>query len=224
MARRLGRDPEEPDWGPLLDVVGEDLVGWFMWMFAARTRSGRTLQAYKHIGSRRYLHLDSAGAAYAYLTSGRYRPIDLADALEVVIRAVVVTGRRARGGRGRCVGGDRPGERVGGTVRVRPQTVKLAKKYREVRRMLRSAGGSHETWRSPEGRLVTVAGKDSDSVPAGTLLQPRSQPQESRRGRTSVSPVAAVGAVLVQRRGRRRRPRVRLESPSRPPPPSAGVP
>jgi hypothetical protein len=84
MARRLERDPEEPDWGPLLDVVGEDLVGWFMWMFAARTRSGRTLQAYKHIGSRRYLHLDSAGAAYAYLTSGRYRPIDLADALEVV--------------------------------------------------------------------------------------------------------------------------------------------
>ena len=53
----------------------------------------------------------------------------------------------------------------------------MPKKYREVRRLLRAAGwapvrrsGSHETWRSPHGeRAVTVAGKDSDSVPAGTL-------------------------------------------------------
>ncbi|MEA2356657.1 MAG: HicA toxin of bacterial toxin-antitoxin [Solirubrobacteraceae bacterium] len=50
-------------------------------------------------------------------------------------------------------------------------------KYREVRAALRAAGwsrvrqsGSHETWRSPEGaRSVTVAGKDADTVPAGTL-------------------------------------------------------
>lgn len=34
--------------------------------------------------------------------------------------------------------------------------------------------GSHETWRSPDGtRVVTVAGKDSDSVPAGTLAAMR---------------------------------------------------
>ena len=57
----------------------------------------------------------------------------------------------------------------------------MAKKYREVRRLLKSTGwvkvrqaGSHETWQSPEGaRLVTVAGKDSDTVPAGTLAAMR---------------------------------------------------
>jgi len=53
----------------------------------------------------------------------------------------------------------------------------VAKKYREVRKILSAAGwkrvrqtGSHETWENPDGtRSVTVAGKDSDSVPAGTL-------------------------------------------------------
>jgi predicted RNA binding protein YcfA (HicA-like mRNA interferase family) len=53
----------------------------------------------------------------------------------------------------------------------------MAKKYREVRKALRKAGwtrirqsGSHEIWESPDGkRFVTVAGKDSDTVPAGTL-------------------------------------------------------
>jgi predicted RNA binding protein YcfA (HicA-like mRNA interferase family) len=53
----------------------------------------------------------------------------------------------------------------------------VAKKFREVRRALRAEGwgkvrqaGSHETWESPDGsRAVTVAGKNSDTVPAGTL-------------------------------------------------------
>jgi predicted RNA binding protein YcfA (HicA-like mRNA interferase family) len=53
----------------------------------------------------------------------------------------------------------------------------MAKRYREVRKRLRAAGwskvrssGSHETWRDPVSRrVVTVAGKDSDTVPPGTL-------------------------------------------------------
>ena len=53
----------------------------------------------------------------------------------------------------------------------------MAKKFREVRKALRKAGwrrvrqsGSHETWESAEGTsAVTVAGKDSDTVPVGTL-------------------------------------------------------
>lgn len=57
----------------------------------------------------------------------------------------------------------------------------MAKKYREIRNLLRAAGwakvrqtGSHETWESPDGsRAVTVAGKDSDTVPAGTLAAMR---------------------------------------------------
>ena len=57
----------------------------------------------------------------------------------------------------------------------------MPKKYRDVRRRLIAAGwsrvrraGSHETWRSPDGtRAVTVAGKDSDTVPVGTLAAMR---------------------------------------------------
>jgi predicted RNA binding protein YcfA (HicA-like mRNA interferase family) len=53
----------------------------------------------------------------------------------------------------------------------------VAKKFREVRRALRAEGwvkvrqaGSHETWEREDGtQAVTVAGKDSDTVPAGTL-------------------------------------------------------
>jgi predicted RNA binding protein YcfA (HicA-like mRNA interferase family) len=57
----------------------------------------------------------------------------------------------------------------------------VAKKFREVRRALRAEGwtkvrqaGSHETWESADRmRSVTVAGKDSDTVPAGTLAAMR---------------------------------------------------
>jgi predicted RNA binding protein YcfA (HicA-like mRNA interferase family) len=53
----------------------------------------------------------------------------------------------------------------------------MPKKYREVRKALEEAGwakarqaGSHEIWRHDEsGRKVTVAGKNSDTVPVGTL-------------------------------------------------------
>jgi predicted RNA binding protein YcfA (HicA-like mRNA interferase family) len=53
----------------------------------------------------------------------------------------------------------------------------VAKKFREVRRALRDDGwikvrqaGSHEIWESADrARVVTVAGKDSDTVPVGTL-------------------------------------------------------
>jgi predicted RNA binding protein YcfA (HicA-like mRNA interferase family) len=53
----------------------------------------------------------------------------------------------------------------------------VAKKFREVRKALRAEGwvkvrqaGSHESWESADGtRVVTVAGKDSDTVPVGTL-------------------------------------------------------
>ena len=53
----------------------------------------------------------------------------------------------------------------------------MAKKFGEVRKALRAEGwvkvrqaGTHETWESADGtRVVTVAGKDSDTVPVGTL-------------------------------------------------------
>jgi mRNA interferase HicA len=58
----------------------------------------------------------------------------------------------------------------------------VAKKYRDVKRILRRAGwkrlrteGSHETWRHADGRRVVVAagGKSNDDVPVGTLASIR---------------------------------------------------
>jgi predicted RNA binding protein YcfA (HicA-like mRNA interferase family) len=53
----------------------------------------------------------------------------------------------------------------------------VPKKYREVRRALMDTGwrvvrqsGSHEVWAHPRRfRRIIVAGKDSDTVPVGTL-------------------------------------------------------
>ena len=62
-----------------------------------------------------------------------------------------------------------------------PNLVGVPKKYSEVRKILRAANwsiarrsGSHETWKSGDGSTaVTVAGKDSDTVPVGTLASMR---------------------------------------------------
>jgi predicted RNA binding protein YcfA (HicA-like mRNA interferase family) len=53
----------------------------------------------------------------------------------------------------------------------------MAKKYKDVRKALAAAGwyvvrqaGSHEVWAHEEHQArVVVAGKDSDTVPVGTL-------------------------------------------------------
>jgi predicted RNA binding protein YcfA (HicA-like mRNA interferase family) len=53
----------------------------------------------------------------------------------------------------------------------------MPKKYKEVRRALLDAGwhvirqrGSHEIWAHPDrDQRLVVAGKDSDTVPMGTL-------------------------------------------------------
>jgi predicted RNA binding protein YcfA (HicA-like mRNA interferase family) len=53
----------------------------------------------------------------------------------------------------------------------------MPKKYREVRAALKEAGwevlrrrGSHEVWAKPgEDVRIVVAGKNSDTVPVGTL-------------------------------------------------------
>jgi predicted RNA binding protein YcfA (HicA-like mRNA interferase family) len=57
----------------------------------------------------------------------------------------------------------------------------VPKKFKDVRRILADNGwtkvrqsGSHETWRSADGtRSVTVAGKNADTVPVGTLVAMR---------------------------------------------------
>jgi predicted RNA binding protein YcfA (HicA-like mRNA interferase family) len=57
----------------------------------------------------------------------------------------------------------------------------MPKKYREVRAALKDAGwellrqrGSHEVWGKPgQTARIVVAGKDSDTVPTGTLASIR---------------------------------------------------
>jgi hypothetical protein len=49
----------------------------FMWMGAAKFNDGRTVHSYKHLDTRRYLHLDDSGHAYRYLAraeGSRYVP------------------------------------------------------------------------------------------------------------------------------------------------------
>jgi hypothetical protein len=75
------RQFEEPDWRPL-EAVGRELLDMFMWMHEVEVDGGLHLHAYKHIDTRRYLHLSATGDAYDYFSPRGYRPIDLADALE----------------------------------------------------------------------------------------------------------------------------------------------
>ncbi|MCB1001713.1 MAG: hypothetical protein KDB40_20650 [Acidimicrobiales bacterium] len=50
----------------------------FMWMGAAEFADGRVVHSYKHIDTRRYLHLDAGGHSYRYMPAaegGRYLPL-----------------------------------------------------------------------------------------------------------------------------------------------------
>ncbi len=71
-----------PVWDPLLELVGPRLVRWFMWMNAIALSDGREVQAYKHIATRRYLHLGNDGSAFEYTRRSRYRPLDHWDAVQ----------------------------------------------------------------------------------------------------------------------------------------------
>jgi hypothetical protein len=80
----LGR-VDRPVWQPLLDLVGEFLIGDFMWMHEIELDDGSAIHAYKHSATRRYLHLHEVdGRAFVYLESDRYRVIDARDAIDDV--------------------------------------------------------------------------------------------------------------------------------------------
>ncbi|HEV7804787.1 MAG TPA: hypothetical protein VGO80_03145 [Solirubrobacteraceae bacterium] len=76
---------EDPEWGPLLATVGRETVGDFMWMFEVELEDGRRVQAYKHIDTRGYLHLDAECNAFVYESPDRYRSIDVAELLARVM-------------------------------------------------------------------------------------------------------------------------------------------
>jgi hypothetical protein len=83
--RGVADQGESPNWAPLLAAVGEDVTAGFMWMFEVATSDGRRLQAYKHIVTRRYVHLDDDGNAFYYAHPDRYRPIAFDRLLEAVL-------------------------------------------------------------------------------------------------------------------------------------------
>ena len=73
---------DRPDWRPLTRVMDEELVGTFMWMYEVETSTSLRIQAYKHIFTRRYVHLDQDGRAWAWVGGDRYRRVPLAPLLE----------------------------------------------------------------------------------------------------------------------------------------------
>jgi hypothetical protein len=73
-----------PSWRPLLDLVGEQVVGDFMWMFEVELLDGRVLHAYKHIDTRRYIHLSEQGRAFVFSSPHHYRAVRAADVLAAV--------------------------------------------------------------------------------------------------------------------------------------------
>jgi hypothetical protein len=75
---------ERPNWEPLEAMVGETLAGEFMWMFQVDLSDGTAVHAYKHIFTRRYLHLGEDGRTLAFTSSHRYRTVDPFDLLMAV--------------------------------------------------------------------------------------------------------------------------------------------
>jgi hypothetical protein len=80
---------DKPEWGPLLDAVGEQVTGDFMWMHEAELDNGMSLHAYKHIDTRRYVHLAANGEAFVYEHPNRYRSLPVADAFAAVFASLV---------------------------------------------------------------------------------------------------------------------------------------
>jgi hypothetical protein len=74
-----------PEWAPLFDGVREELEAKFMWMYEVELDNRSLLQVYKHIDTRRSMHLAADGAAFVYEHPSRYRPIELAELLPVVL-------------------------------------------------------------------------------------------------------------------------------------------
>lgn len=75
---------DRPNWKPLEVMVGEELAGEFMWMFQVDLADGTAAHAYKHIWTRRYLHLGEDGRTFAFTSSGGYRTVDPFDLLLAV--------------------------------------------------------------------------------------------------------------------------------------------
>jgi hypothetical protein len=79
-----------PDWGPLEELLGDELCGHFMWMFGVDLEDGTRLNAYKHRWTRCYFHLAGDGRAFYYVSGGiddgHYRELGPRVAIRAVFR------------------------------------------------------------------------------------------------------------------------------------------
>jgi hypothetical protein len=73
---------ERPDWDPLIDLVGLELVRWFMWMGQIELVDDTRVHAYKHVATRRYLHIGEDRRLFAYRSPDTYLQIDVDEAIE----------------------------------------------------------------------------------------------------------------------------------------------
>jgi len=74
-----------PVWEPLEAAVGTRLVEGFMWMHEILLAGGSTVHAYKHIHTRRYLHLTGNGRAFEYAPCAGYVPLRLDFAIQAAL-------------------------------------------------------------------------------------------------------------------------------------------
>jgi len=73
---------ERPDWDPLIDLVGLELVRWFMWMGQIELVDDTIVHAYKHVATRRYLHIAEDGRLFSHHSPDAYREIGRTEAIE----------------------------------------------------------------------------------------------------------------------------------------------
>ena len=76
------RQYEQPVWQPLLDLVGDELAEWFMWMHEIELADRSALHAYKHVSTRRYLHLTEDGRAFFYRSEAAYTEVAPREAID----------------------------------------------------------------------------------------------------------------------------------------------
>jgi len=72
---------DDPDWEPLLRLIGDFGAGWFMWMAEMELDDGTRIHSYKHKWTRRYLHLDDSGRAFNYRPDGTYPELEISNAV-----------------------------------------------------------------------------------------------------------------------------------------------
>lgn len=86
---------ETPSWAALEAAVGLVLAPGFMWMFEIRLADGTRVDAYKHVVSRRYLHLGKDALALTCHGEAGYIRVDLERSVAEVLRGTDAFGQRS---------------------------------------------------------------------------------------------------------------------------------